>query len=167
MNLIAAVDRNWAIGLENRLLNSIPEDMKFFRTTTMGKTVIMGRKTLESFPGAKPLKNRRNIVITKDAAYEKEGVVIVHSVEEALAAAADTPGDEVYVIGGESIYRQMLPYCDRAYITFMDHAFEADTWFPDLSADPDWVLFSESQRREHEGIEYLFRVYQRKNTISD
>ena len=103
MNLIAAVDNNWAIGYQNSLLVRIPEDQKWFRETTTGKAVIMGRKTLESFPNKAPLKNRTNIVITKDINYKVEGAVVVHSVEEAVKAAEGFASEDIYVIGGESI----------------------------------------------------------------
>ena len=132
MNLIVAVDSNWGIGKDNKLLVSIPADMKFFRTTTSGKVVIMGRKTLESFPNGLPLKNRVNIVITGNKDYKVKDGVVVHSVEEALQEAGKYPSEDVYVIGGDSIYRQMLPYCSKAHVTKIDFAYQADTFFPNL-----------------------------------
>ena len=115
MNIIVAVDKNWAIGKENKLLVSIPADMKFFRSTTTGKVVVMGRKTLESFPNGLPLKNRTNIVLTKDKNYKVKDAIIVHSIEEALEELKNYASEDVYVIGGDSIYAQMLPYCDTAH----------------------------------------------------
>ncbi|MBQ3772896.1 MAG: dihydrofolate reductase, partial [Pseudobutyrivibrio sp.] len=112
MNLIVAVDKNWAIGKDNKLLVSIPDDMKFFRETTTGKVVVMGRKTLESFPNSKPLPNRVNIVLTRDAKYEAKGAVVVHSKEELNEELKKYNSDDIYVIGGESIYRLMLDECD-------------------------------------------------------
>ena len=132
MNLIAAVDRNWAIGYKNELLVRIPEDQKWFRETTTGKAVIMGRKTLESFPNKSPLKNRLNVVITSDMNYSVPGAVVVHSIDEAVEAVRDYADDDVYVIGGESIYRQMIPLCSTAHITKVDYAYQADAHFPDL-----------------------------------
>lgn len=164
MNLIVAVTSNWGIGKDNNLLVSIPEDMKFFRTVTSGKTVIMGRKTLESFPGGNPLKNRVNIVITTDKNYKKEGVLLVPSVEAAVVAAAmaaDNPSEDVYVIGGASIYKQMLKYVDTAYVTKIDACPEADTFFPDLDADPEWELAEKSEDKEYEGIIFRFCTYKR------
>ena len=108
MKCIAAVDRNWAIGKNNKLLVSIPADMRFFKEHTMGKTVIMGRATLESFPGGKPLKGRVNIVVTRDPKYYVPDAIVVHSVKEAAEVASRYPADDVYVIGGASIYRQFL-----------------------------------------------------------
>ena len=132
MNIIVAVDKNWAIGKENKLLVSIPADMKFFRSTTTGKVVVMGRKTLESFPNGLPLKNRTNIVLTKDKNYKVKDAIIVHSIEEALEELKKYASEDVYVIGGDSIYAQMLPYCDTAHVTKIDFGYEADAWFPNL-----------------------------------
>ena len=137
MNLIVAVDKNWAIGLHNKLLVSIPADMKFFRETTMGKVVVMGRKTLESFPGGQPLKKRTNIVLTSDQNYKVKDAVVVNSVEALLEELRQYNDEDIYVIGGESIYRQLLPYCKVAHITKIDHAYEADTYFPNLDEMPD------------------------------
>ncbi len=164
MNLIVAVDNNWAIGNKNKLLNSIPEDMKFFRTTTTGKVVIMGRKTLESFPNGMPLKNRRNIVISSKEGYTVKDAVVVPGIEEALKAAGDTPSEDIYVIGGESIYRQMLPYCDVAHVTKMNYAYEADTWFPNLDQDDAWELVARSEERTYFDLEYEFDLYVRRTS---
>ena len=129
MNLIVAVDKNWANALHNKLLVSIPADMKFFRETTMGKVVVMGRKTLESFPGGQPLKKRTNIVLTSDKNYKVKDAVVVNSVEALLEELRQYNDEDIYVIGGESIYRQLLPYCKVAHITKIAHAYEADTYF--------------------------------------
>lgn len=162
MNLIAAVDRNWAIGCKNELLNSIPEDMQFFRKKTTGNIVVMGRRTLESFPNARPLPKRTNIVITHNPDYEVRGAEVVHSVEEAMALLKQYESDSIFVIGGESIYRQMLPYCDTAYITKMDYAYAADAWFPNLDEAPDWEMVNEGEERTYFDIPYTFTVYKRK-----
>lgn len=162
MNLIAAVDSNWAIGFQNALLVRIPEDQKWFRETTTGKVVIMGRKTLESFPNKAPLKNRTNIVITKDINYKVEGAVIVHSVEEAIETVKDFADEDVYVIGGESIYRQMLPYCNVAHITKIDYAYQADAYFPNLDKDSEWKITETSDERTYFDLLYEFVKYERK-----
>ena len=161
MNCIVAVDANWGIGKDNDLLISIPEDMKYFRKVTAGKTLIYGRKTLESFPGQKPLAKRRNIVITRNAAYGGNGAEVVNSVDDARLAVKDEDPDNVFVIGGGAIYRQMLPFCTRAYVTRIDRGFDADTFFPDLSADPEWEIESESEVNTYEGIPYRFFIYKR------
>ena len=161
MNLIAAVDRNWAIGYKNELLVRIPEDQKWFRETTTGKAVIMGRKTLESFPNKSPLKNRLNVVITSDTNYSVPGAVVVHSIDEAVEAVRDYADDDVYVIGGESIYRQMLPLCSTAHITKVDYAYQADAHFPDLDKEEGWKITETSDERTFFDIIYEFVKYER------
>ena len=162
MNLIVAVDKNWGIGLGNKLLVSIPSDMKFFRETTTKKVVVMGRKTLESFPNGQPLKDRTNIIITSDKNYKIKDAVIVHSVEEALIELKKYNTEDVYVIGGESIYRQMLPYCDIAHVTKIDHAYEADAYFPNLDEEKSWILTGESEEQTYFDLEYIFARYEQK-----
>ena len=164
MNLIVAVDKNWAIGYKGKLLISIPEDMKFFRETTTGHTVVMGKNTLLSFPNSKPLKNRNNIVIALEKDFTVEGATTVYSIEEALEEIKKYDSDDVYVIGGGSIYKQLLPYCDKAYITYIDHGYSADTFFPNLDEDDEWEITSESEEQTYFDIEYFFRTYERKNT---
>ncbi|WP_418752603.1 dihydrofolate reductase [Frisingicoccus sp.] len=167
MNIIVAVDKNWAIGYQNKLLNSIPEDMKFFRETTTGKVVVMGRKTLESFPNGRPLKNRTNVVITRQKGYEVPGAVVVHSVDEAMDYLKDFKSEDIYVIGGASIYEQMLPYCDVAHVTVMDYAYQADTWFPDLDAMEDFVVAADSEEKTYFDLEYCFKMYVRKSKLKE
>ena len=161
MNLIVAVDKNWAIGKDNKLLVSIPQDMKFFRETTMGKVVVMGRKTLESFPGGQPLKKRTNIVITRDKNYSVKDAIVVHSVEEALEELKNYNSEDVYVIGGDSIYRQMLPYCHVAHVTKINHAYEADTYFPNLDEKEEWLVTGVSEEQTYFNLEYEFVRYER------
>ena len=161
MRLIAAVDSNWAIGYRGKLLVSIPADQKFFRSTTTGGTVIMGRKTLEDLPGASPLKNRRNIVLTQDPTYSAKGAEVVHSVEEALDLVKDEDPETVFCIGGASIYRQMLPYADTCIITAIDYAFEADAYFPNLEQEPDWELEQESDEQVYFDLTYHFQTWRR------
>ena len=160
INIIVAVDKNWAIGKNNRLMWSIPADMKFFRETTTGNIVIMGRKTLESFPQGQPLKKRTNIVITRNKNYKVKDAILVHSVKDALEEAKKQEG-EIYVIGGESVYRAMLPYCDRAYVTKIDHAYDADTYFPNLDEDKEWQMTKISEEQTCFDLEYYFTVYER------
>ena len=162
MNLIVAVDKNWGIGYQNKLLNSIPEDMKYCRETTTGKVVVMGRKTLESFPNGLPLKNRTNIVITGDHTYKAKDAIIVHSIEEAVKEASKYDENDVFVIGGGSIYKAMLPYCNTAYVTYINQAYSADTFIPNLDKEVDWVLADESDENTYFDIEYFFRTYKRK-----
>ena len=146
MNLIAAVDKNWAIGCKNKLLVSIPADMKFFRETTTGKVVVMGRKTLESFPNGQPLKKRVNIVLTHDKNFKAGDAIIVHSMEELREELKKYPSEDIYVIGGETIYKQLLDDCDVAHITKIDYAFEADAYFPNLDEMPEWKITQEDRK---------------------
>lgn len=162
MNLIVAVDKNWAIGNKGKLLISIPEDMKFFRETTTGNIVVMGKNTLKSFPNGLPLKNRVNIVLTTDKNFTAKEAVIVHDMDEALAEIKKYGTENVYVIGGSSVYEQMLPYCDTAYVTYIDYSYEADRYFPNLDDSEEWVLTEESEEKTYFDVEYYFRKYERK-----
>ena len=161
MNCIAAVDRNWGIGKDGKLLAHIPRDQNYFREMTSGKTVIMGRKTLESLPKKEPLKNRRNIVISRSPGYEVKGALVVRSVQEALEAVSGCPAEDVFVIGGGKVYREMLPYCDKAYITRIDYAYDADTFFPNLDELPDWEIEEEGEELTLFDLIYHFDVYRR------
>lgn len=164
MNIIVNADKNWAIGYKNKLLVSIPADMRQFRELTTGGVIILGRKTLETFPGGKPLKNRVNIVLTKKAGCKIEGALVVHSVEEALEAVKDYRTEEVFVAGGASVYEQLLPYCDTAYVTRTDFSYQGDAWFPDLDKKEEWQLFEQSEEQTYYDLEYYFCKYVRKNT---
>lgn len=161
MKAIAAVDKNWAIGNKNRLLTSIPADMKFFREKTNGHVVVMGRKTLESFPNGLPLKNRTNIVLTANRSYQVKDAIIVHTQEELLEELKNYDSEEIYIIGGESIYRMMIPFCDTAYITKIDHSYEADTYFPNLDEMEDWQMTEESEEQTCFDLEYAFTKYEK------
>ena len=162
MNLIAAVDSNWAIGNKERLLVSIPNDHKHFREETTGKVVVLGRKTLQTFPKGLPLKNRTNIILSRDRNYEVKDALVVHSVEELLEELKKYNEEDVYVIGGESVYRQLLPYCRTAHITKIDHSYEADAFFPDLDSDPEWEITADSDEMTYFDIAYTFLKYERK-----
>ena len=140
MNIIVAVDKNWAIGNKGDLLVRIKADHRRFKALTVGKVVVLGRKTMDTFPGRKPLKDRTNIILSHDPEYKVEGALVVHSVEELLEELKKYPSEDVFIIGGSSIYEQMLPYCDCAYITKIDHGYEADAFFPDLDSMEEWKV---------------------------
>ena len=163
MNLIAAADENWSIGKDGGLLAHLPGDMKFFRETTKGKVVVMGRKTLESFPDKKPLKNRINIVLTRNTDYAPEGVTICGGVEETLELLKQYNSEDIFIIGGGTVYRAFLPYCKKAYITHIFHTFPADTVFPDLDQEPGWEQKEVLGSGEDNGIRYEFRLYEQLN----
>ncbi len=163
MNIITAVDRNWAIGSKNDLLIRIPNDHKHFREETTGKVVVLGRKTLETFPQGLPLKNRTNIILSTNPQYQVKDAIVVHSVEELMEELKAYRDEDIYVIGGESIYRQLLPYCSVAHITKIDHAYEADAYFPDLDADGEWEITADSEEQTYFDIPYQFVKYERKS----
>ena len=161
MNSIVAVDEHWGIGCRNHLLVSIPADMRYFQEVTTGGVIIAGRKTLESFPGGKPLKNRVNIVLTRQKEYALAGAVVTHSVEEVLEAVKDFPEEKVFVVGGESIYHQFLPYCREIHMTRIRFSYEADRFFPDITATGEWELSAESEEQTYYDLEYVFQKYHR------
>jgi dihydrofolate reductase len=162
MNLIAAVDSNWAIGKNNELLVRIPADQKFFRETTTGKVVVMGRKTLESFPNGIPLKNRTNIVLTSNPNYQVRDAIIVHSLDELHEELKKYPSDDIFVIGGEKVYKELLDECDTAHITKINFAYDADAYFPNLDEKPEWVITGDSEEQTYFDLEYFFYRYERK-----
>lgn len=162
MKLIVAVDKNWAIGNKNKLLISIPADMKHFRAITTGHVIIMGRKTLESFPQSQPLGKRVNIVLSKNEDYKVNGATIVHSIEELQEELKQYDKEEIYVIGGESIYRALLPFCDTAIVTKIDESYEADTYFPNLDEMEDWEMVEESEEQTYFDVCYTFATYRKK-----
>ena len=141
---------------------SIPEDTKFFRPETTGKVVVLGRKTLDTFPGGQPLKNRTNIILTRNPNYQVKGAIICHSVEEVLEELKKYNSEDVYIIGGDSIYKEFLPYCDVAHVTRTDHVYDADAWFPNLEEDPAWVLTGESEEKTYFDLEFRFCRYERR-----
>lgn len=159
MKLIVAADKNWGIGKGNDLLCHIPEDLKHVKELTMGNTLIMGKKTLESLPGGNPLPGRKHIVLCfPDETIDKD-VITVHSVEEALSLIKDD--EEAFVFGGESIYHAFLPYVDLAYVTKIDKAFDADRFFPNLDEDPSFVIDSVSETMISNNIPYSYYIYKR------
>ena len=160
MNCIVVADQNWAIGCEGGLLFSLPTDMKRFRSLTLNGTVILGRKTLDTFPGGRPLPKRRNIVITHNVDFDREGCDIVSSPQAALEAAAGTEEESLWVIGGGSVYTALLNKCKRVYLTKVDAAAEnADTFFPNLDKLPGWEVEAVSEPVEENGVTYRFVDY--------
>ena len=158
MNLIAAVDKNWAIGKGNDLLVDIPEDKRFFREETLGKVVVMGRKTLESLPTGS-LDFRTNIVLTKDKNYRPKDICVCHSVDEVLEVVSDYDTNDVYIIGGQSIYEQFVDLCDVAHITKVDYKYDADAHFPNLDKIPEWKVTQMSEEHTYFDLCYEFKKY--------
>ncbi|MCC8137342.1 MAG: dihydrofolate reductase [Clostridiales bacterium] len=162
MNLVAAVDENWGIGYRGRLLVSIPKDMKLFQEMTMGKVVVMGRRTLESLPGGIPLAGRTNLVLSTRTDYQVRNAAVAHSVEEAQRELQKYRDEDIYVIGGERIYREFLPLCTVAHITKINEKFEADAYFPNLDEDKDWMITADSEEQTYFDLEYRFLKYERR-----
>ncbi len=160
MNVIVAVDEAWAIGKDGDQLCYIPADLKRFQALTSGHAVLLGRKTLDTFPGGRPLKNRRNLILSGQAGLQIQGAEVFSNLEAALAAA---PADS-FVIGGESVYRQALPHCHRAYVTKIQKTFPADRYFPDLDSDPAWRLVAEEGPFQHEDLRFTYATYVRVNS---
>ena len=158
MELIVAVYDDWGIGRDGTQPVALSADRKFFRQTTRGAMVIVGRKTLSDFPGGKPLPNRVNVVLTRGNV-DMEGVVVCHSPEQAAELAGTA--ERAMVIGGGSIYRQMLPMCDTAYITKVHATPQSDTYFPNLDEDPQWKLEEILLSGEENGIGYEMCLYKR------
>lgn len=159
MKLIAAVDEKWGIGKNGGLLASIPEDMRFFREKTRGRVLVMGRGTLDSFPGGRPLPGRLNIVISRSAQTRTDGVVVCNSTEQLFELLQGFSTDDVFVIGGGSVYRQLLPYCDTAYITRMCFDGGAEVFMPNLDETEGWIRSDCGDRQEHDGLRFAFTTY--------
>ncbi len=159
MIAIVNVTPDWGIGKNGRLLVAVKDDLKRFRLLTQGKTVICGRKTLATFPDGKPLKNRRNLILSGKRGYAVEGAEVCRNLAEVLQKIKDTPPDEVFVIGGASVYRQLLPYCERAYVTKTFVDMSADSFFTNLDALPEWEQISASEVMEENGVSYQYVDY--------
>lgn len=162
MNVIVSADENWGIGSNNQLLVHIPDDMRFFREMTTGKVVVMGRKTRESLPNG-TLENRVNIVLTHDLNYKAENAVLVHSLDELHQKLEQYDTNDVFVIGGSSVYRQLLDECDTAHVTKIDFAYSADAYFPNLDEASEWELAAESEEQTYFDIIYYFRKYKKRS----
>lgn len=160
MNAIVIVDKNWAIGKNGGLLVHLPGDLKYYRQKTTGNIIVVGRKTLKSFPGGKPLPDRTNIVITSDTDYEKEGCLICHSKEEVMEKLMEYNTEKIFIAGGAQVYEQFMDDCDTFYVTKIDAEFEADRYFPDLDK-LGYTVTWESELQQEKGIFYRFLKYSR------
>ncbi len=161
MNIVAAVDKNWAIGNRGELLVRIPNDQKMFRELTTGKVIVLGRKTLDTFPQGQPLPNRTNIILSGDKSLKVKGAIVVNSLEELLEKLKAYRSEDIFVIGGSSVYRQLLPYCDTAHITAIDYEYEADAYLANLEDDPDWIKTADSDEVTYFDLSYSFIRYER------
>lgn len=161
MNAIVAVDRNWGIGKDNDLLIHLPGDLKYYKEKTIGKVIIVGQRTLESFPGSKPLPGRTNIVLSDDPAFVRDDCIVCRTKDEVLQKAAEYDPQTVFICGGASIYRLFLEDCDALYVTKIDAVFDADTFFPNLDELGYRVDWS-SEPQEEKGYSYRFQRYVRE-----
>lgn len=159
MKIIVAVDLNWGIGCDGKLLQHIPEDMKFFKEKTIGNVVVMGRETFESLPGKNPLKDRVNIVLSRDRSFKDDRLIICNSIEDTLKELQKYENSKVFIIGGETIYKQFLPYCDELYITKIQNEYKADRFFPNVDIMSNWELIKESEIKEYNNVRYVFSTY--------
>ena len=166
--MIVAVDREWGIGNKGDLLARVRADLFNFRDETSGKTVVLGSNTLATFPGGRVLKNRTNIVLHPDKEYAPEGAIVAHSLDELFEILKNYNTDDVYIIGGASVYRQMLPYCDTAIVTKFDKSFEKDVFIPNLDEMDDWTLEKVGEAMESNpetdseaGLKFAFCTYKR------
>jgi dihydrofolate reductase len=156
MFLVVAVDRNWAIGKDGKLVYRIPADRAQFRELTKGKTIIYGRKTLASFPESQPLAERTNIILTRDTSFACDGATIIHSIEELESYSTN----QLYVIGGAEVYRQLYQKCKYAFVTYIDSVtLDCDAFFPNLDEDPAWIELGRTSRMYYQGLPYQFVTY--------
>lgn len=159
---IVHADKEWGIGKGNGMMFSLPKDMKFFRETTMNHVVVMGGNTLRSFPNAKPLKNRVNIVLSRGQV--RDDCVIVRSYEELFKAMKDHEDEEIYVIGGGEVYRELLPYCEEVLVTKVDAVGGAEVFFPNLDENPDFQCVDEGEPVDDNGLTIRFTRYKNLKT---
>lgn len=164
MNIIVAVDKHWGIGKNGQLLVSIPADKQMFREETMGKVIVMGRATFEGLPGGQPLYGRTNIVLSRNPKFQAKGAKVCHSMEEALKELAQYQEEDIFIIGGQEIYEQFLPYCNVAHVTYIDYTYEADVYFPNLERDEQWKLAADSDEKTYFDICYEFRLYVKRRS---
>lgn len=157
MNMIVAVDENWGIGKDGEQLIYISADLKRFKALTMGHSLVLGRKTLATFPGGKPLKGRRNLILSRNPDFAPEGAEVYHSMEELLKHV----DEDAFVIGGASVYQALLDRCDTAYVTKLQASWPADCWFPNLDEDPAWTVAEEGEVLEEQGIKFHYVTYRR------
>ena len=163
MNLIVAADSRWGIGKNGGLLADLPTDMKYFREHTRDKVVVMGRRTLESLPGKKGLPKRVNFVLTSNPDFEAERCTVVHSEDELWEAVSEYEPDDVFLIGGATLYNRFYKYCDKLYVTKIDADLGADTFIVDFDGDSDFEIISESEPVTENGLTYRFVIYKKKD----
>jgi len=162
MKAIVVVDKNWGIGKNGQLLVHLPGDLKYFKEKTFGKTIIVGRKTLESFPGGKPLPGRKNIVLTENLEFERDNCSICNDLDDLFDEISTLDGEDIFVVGGACIYEMFLPYCDDVFVTRIEQSYDADKHFPNLDQSDSFAKTWQSDMIEEKGVQYRFEKYSRK-----
>ena len=162
MSIIVTVDENWAIGKGGDFLTRIPAEQRNTDSLTLGKTIIMGRKTLQALPQGQPLYGRENIILTQDAQFAQKGVTVAHSVEELEELIEEKEQESIFVYGGESVFKALLPKCDTAYVLYIEKSYDANRFFENLDRSEGWELTEESDEQTYFDITYYFRKYERK-----
>ena len=162
MNILVTVDERWGIGNYDKLLVQIPKNQKLFMEETAGKVVVVGRKALQTFPQGMPLQGRTTIVLSKKSDLKIKGATVLSSVEALLKELKKYPDKDIYVAGGESVYEQLLPYCNVVHVTKINRAYAANKYFPNLDKDPEWKITAESDEQTYFDIAYEFLKYERK-----
>ena len=159
MKAIVAVDENWGIGCDNELLYSIPEDMKFFKDVTVNKVVVMGHSTFKSLPGSRPLKNRTNIILSKDENLNIDSAIVCNSIDKLLSTIEMYDKNDVFLIGGQGIYKQLLEFCSEIYVTKINGNKKADSYFPNVDLMDNWTVSDISEMKSYNDIQYCFYKY--------
>ena len=162
MNMIVTADDNWAIGNRGRRLVSIPSDNRFVQEETQGKVVVLGRRALADLPHRQLLPDRTNLVLTSDPTCRIRGAETLPDLAHLLQKLQAFPSEDVYVLGGESTFRQLLPYCDLIHVTKLHHHYQADAWFPNLDELDEWVITGDSEEQTYFDLEYHFFRYERR-----
>lgn len=166
MNAIVAVDNRWAIGNKGGLLVRIPMDQKFFREVTMGKVVVLGRKTLSTFPNGMPLQGRTNIILSRNPDLQVKGAKVVHSEQELFEELKQYKSEDIYVIGGSMVYELLVPYCSLIHVTKIDYRYAADSYFPNLDETEGWEITGESEENTYFDLEFRFYRYENKAPLT-
>lgn len=166
MNFIVAVDKDWNIGNNGNLLLAIPDDLKQFREKTINRVVVLGRRTLQTFPGGKPLAGRTNIILTRQKNFSAEDAIICHSFAELFQQLAIYKDDDIFIIGGGEIYDKLIPYCKTGYVTKINKSYPADTSIVNLDKKSNWkIIKEEGPYLFKEDIYYSYLVYQNSQVL--
>lgn len=163
MQAIVAVDKNWGIGYQGQLLAYIPADMRYFKQTTMGKIVVMGKETFLSLPGGEPLAGRINIVLCEDRHFSEKDIIVCVNLGELWVELSHYPRQDIFVIGGANVYAQLLPFCQEALVTKIGAELPADRYFPELDEIPGWEMVEEGPVQFHQELSFRFTKYVNHN----